>query len=323
MAVFDVGVLALDESLGEGDIAALLADLQASRSTAVGVSRGPLSSRFDALGEALLLSLVPEADESARWQVGVEDVDVAAQLLQTAITHAPTATQVLDRLLRITAMASIEDGLTAESLAYSMLMAGAEHRRWLSTHSRKPIPEPAQPPILLERTDAVLRITLNRPERHNAFGAAVRDGLAEAFDLVALDPSIERVELRGAGRSFCSGGDLDEFGLTEDVALAHLIRVDRSVAARIARVADRVGVELHGACIGAGIELASYASRVTAHPDAVIRLPEVAMGLIPGAGGTVGITKRIGRWRTAYLAVTGVPLDLPTALRWGLVDDLA
>ena len=47
------------------------------------------------------------------------------------------------------------------------------------------------------------------------------------------------------------------------------------------------------------------------------------MGLVPGAGGTVGITRRIGPWRTAYLALTGVALPLPTALRWGLVDALA
>jgi enoyl-CoA hydratase/carnithine racemase len=47
------------------------------------------------------------------------------------------------------------------------------------------------------------------------------------------------------------------------------------------------------------------------------------MGLIPGAGGTVSITRRIGRWRTAYLALSGLPIDAPTALNWGLVDEIA
>ena len=55
----------------------------------------------------------------------------------------------------------------------------------------------------------------------------------------------------------------------------------------------------------------------------MIRLPEIAMGLIPGAGGTVSITRRIGRWRTAYLALSGLPIDAPTALDWGLVDEIA
>jgi enoyl-CoA hydratase/carnithine racemase len=55
----------------------------------------------------------------------------------------------------------------------------------------------------------------------------------------------------------------------------------------------------------------------------VIRLPEIAMGLIPGAGGTVSITRRIGRWRTAYLALSGLPIGAPAPLDWGLVDEIA
>jgi enoyl-CoA hydratase/carnithine racemase len=145
----------------------------------------------------------------------------------------------------------------------------------------------------------------------------------EAFDLVAADDSLTHVRLAGAGASFCSGGDLDEFGLTEDVTVAHLIRLDRSVARRMDAVRDRVEVELKGACIGAGIELASFAGRVVARTGARIQLPELAMGLVPGAGGTVGITRRIGRWRTAWLALSGEPLPLRTALRWGLIDELA
>jgi enoyl-CoA hydratase/carnithine racemase len=148
----------------------------------------------------------------------------------------------------------------------------------------------------------------------------VRDGLVEAFDLVLADLSITCVEFTGAGRSFCSGGDLDEFGTNSDVSTAHLIRLDRSVAARLDGCRDRVVARLHGACIGAGIEIPSYAGRVVARGDTWCQLPEIAMGLVPGAGGTVGITRRIGRWRTAYLALLGLRLDVATALSWGLVD---
>ena len=80
---------------------------------------------------------------------------------------------------------------------------------------------------------------------------------------------------------------------------------------------------LHGACIGAGIELAAFAGRVEARDGTVIRLPELAMGLVPGAGGTVSLPRRIGRWRTTYLVLSGVPLDPSTALAWGLVDALS
>jgi enoyl-CoA hydratase/carnithine racemase len=61
---------------------------------------------------------------------------------------------------------------------------------------------------------------------------------------------------------------------------------------------------------------------VVAQPDAVFGLPELALGLIPGAGGTVSVTRRIGRWRTAYLVLSGRAIDAATALAWGLVDEI-
>jgi len=131
------------------------------------------------------------------------------------------------------------------------------------------------------------------------------------------------VHLRGDGPSFCSGGDLDEFGLARDAAAAHLVRVAQSVGRRVYETADRVTAHLHGACIGAGIEISAFAGRVVAHPDATICLPEVAMGLIPGAGGTVSLPRRIGRHRTAYLALSGTPIDASTAREWDLVDVVA
>jgi hypothetical protein len=271
----------------------------------------------------LVLALVPDGTESGPSEVGVPDVGEAVACLREAVDRSPVAAQTLAGLLRLTSAASLADGLLAESLAYSMLMSGAEYRRWLEARPRREVPAPVAPAVLLERDEDVLTVTLNRPERHNAFSRWVRDGLCEAFDLAGADDSIASVVLRGAGASFCSGGDLEEFGTTPDLAAAHLIRLDRSVAARLDAVRERVTVRLHGACIGAGIELASFAGRVVAHPDSVIRLPELAMGLVPGAGGTVGITRRIGPWRTAYVALTGAPLPVATALRWGLVDDVA
>ena len=77
------------------------------------------------------------------------------------------------------------------------------------------------------------------------------------------------------------------------------------------------------ACIGAGIELPAFSGHISASRDAFFRLPEVAMGLIPGAGGCVSIPRRIGRHRTNYLAVTGMELSAEKALSWGLIDELA
>jgi enoyl-CoA hydratase/carnithine racemase len=151
----------------------------------------------------------------------------------------------------------------------------------------------------------------------------MRDGLVEGLRLVVGDPSITEVSLRGEGKSFCSGGDLAEFGTLPDPATAHVVRSTRNAARLLHACADRVTVQLHGACVGAGIELPAYAARVVAHPESFFQLPEVGMGLVPGAGGTASIPRRIGRQRTAYLALAGLRLDAATALDWGLVDALS
>ncbi|HMC72238.1 MAG TPA: enoyl-CoA hydratase/isomerase family protein, partial [Mycobacteriales bacterium] len=130
------------------------------------------------------------------------------------------------------------------------------------------------------------------------------------------------VELSGRGANFCSGGDLDEFGTTTEVDTAYLVRLERHPGWLLHQLGERAVVRLHGACIGAGVEVPSLGHRVIAADDAYFALPEVSMGLIPGAGGTVGIPRRIGRWRTAWLALTGARIDANTALEWGLVDDV-
>jgi enoyl-CoA hydratase/carnithine racemase len=82
-----------------------------------------------------------------------------------------------------------------------------------------------------------------------------------------------------------------------------------------------VTVVVHGTAAGSGVELAAFAGRVVAHPEARFVLPELGLGLVPGAGGTVSLTRRIGRHRTAWMALTGRAIDVPTARSWGLVDE--
>ena len=99
-------------------------------------------------------------------------------------------------------------------------------------------------------------------------------------------------------------------------------RASRSAARLLGIVGDRVTAHLHGACIGAGIELPALAGRVVAKPDTGMRLPEVAMGLVPGAGGTATLPRRIGRHRTAWLALTGQSISAATGCAWGLIDEI-
>lgn len=254
--------------------------------------------------------------------VETDDPTAALDALATATASNPQAAVAVVELLRIGAFDRVPQGLVLESLTYSMLQAGPEFRAWLHHRGPKVVPDDLEPPVLVTRTGTAMEITLNRPTRANAFVAPMRDGLVEALRAAAADPSVEGVILRGAGASFCSGGDLAEFGSTPDPATGHATRVTRSPAWWIDHLSRDVRVHLHGSCIGAGIEVPAFAGMVLAAEDTRIRLPEVAMGLVPGAGGTVSIPRRIGRHRTAWLAVTGTEIDAGTALRWGLVDRL-
>jgi enoyl-CoA hydratase/carnithine racemase len=239
----------------------------------------------------------------------------------TAVARNPAAAVTLVQLLRLSERLDPADGLVAESLAYATLQSGPEFARWLAargTRVRRPEPDP----VRAERRDGVLRIELDRPRLHNLYNAAMRDALGELLAVAHADVTIERIELAGRGRSFCAGGDPAEFGSAPDPATAHLIRSTANVAPQLLAVADRLHVALHGAAVGAGIELAAFARRVTATDDTAIRLPEVSMGLVPGAGGTVSIPRRIGRHRAGWLMLTGAALDARRAAAWGLVDEI-
>jgi hypothetical protein len=240
------------------------------------------------------------------------------------IERAPIAAMTLVQLLRSTQGLAIEPALTVESLAFSTLQAGLEFKHWLAER-KKPRPSTTVNPeaaVLIDRHDDILELRLNRPERLNVLSCEMRDALVEALDLAATDPDIRSVIVSAAGRCFSAGGDLNEFGDAPDPAIAHTIRSVRLPAASLARCAKRVTFLVHGACIGAGIEIAAFGARVQAKTDAFFQLPEINFGLIPGAGGCVSIPRRIGRQRTAYLALSACKLDAPTALEWGLIDEI-
>ena len=260
------------------------------------------------------------------FDVFVEAADPALAAIIANIERHPIAATSLAVLLRNGNGSSIEQALAAESAVYSLLQAGPEFAAWQLADHRKPSSADVEPAVVTERFGDELRIELNRPQRHNAFSRSMRDGLTEALAVAIVDDSIDQVTLSGRGPSFSSGGDLAEFGSRPDPATAHRTRLTRSPARMMARLNERLGagltVHVHGACLGAGIELAAFASHITSTPDARIGLPELSLGLIPGAGGTVSLPRRVGRQRTAYLGLSGEPVTAERAKAWGLVDGI-
>ena len=288
----------------------------------VGVARGPVAGLATS-GVDILLTDHPEA---GRPWVGCDDVDAVLGSLETSCRARPLAAVALAQLLRFSPRLTVTDALVAESFVYSMLQSGPEHRAWSDgrparTVGPAPVDTPAEP-VGVSRTGDTLSIRLQRPHVHNAYDSSMRDGLVAALQVADLDPGITTILLDGAGPSFCSGGDLSEFGSASDPATAHAVRVACGAAPWVHRCADRTEVRVHGACIGAGVELAAFAHRVVADPGTQFGLPEVGMGLVPGAGGTVSLPRRIGRHRTAFLGISGSALASATAVEWGLVDEL-
>ena len=259
---------------------------------------------------------------AAHCDVALDDAHDLPVILNT-IANAPLAAMTLVQVLRATPQVSVEQGLLLESLAYATLQGGPEFRGWSTAHPPRSIESLDTPPLLIERNDSHLRIRLNRPERRNAISVEMRDALCEAFQLVAADPSLTQVEISGNGACFSIGGDVDEFGLAPDTATAHAVRSLRLPARCLLPIAGRVSFHLHSACIGAGIELPAFAARVTAAKNAFFQLPDLRVGLIPGAGGCGSLPRRIGRQRTAYMALTGKKISATTALAWGLIDAIA
>ena len=242
---------------------------------------------------------------------------------ESAIAANPVAATVLVQTLRLIDSLPAQAGLVVESLAFAALQQGAEFRRWLAGRPPEHAPGVNDDPILLveEHEDGQrLSVLLNRPSTRNAVDTKLRDALFDLFARVALDSGVRTVELRGSGDSFSVGGALGEFGRVRDGAEGHMIRLERLPARMLVDHGARYHFHLHGACVGAGVEMAAFGGRVTATRSTFVRLPEVAMGLIPGAGGCVSITRRIGRQRAVWLMLTGQRIGARTALKWGLID---
>lgn len=282
---------------------------------AVDRSSGSPSPGPPPAGADIYLSGAP--NPPAPW-VSSDDLDG----LIAAVGANPQASTTLVQVLR-SSSAEVEQGLVTESLAYASLQAGREHRDWLEANRglRRPDTDDS-PAVRATRSGGALDVVLDRPARRNAYSARMRDDLVAALQLAASEPAITQVHLSGHGPSFCSGGDLAEFGSVGDPAAAHQIRMTRNAGWLANLVSAKLTAHVHGSCVGAGVELPAFAGCLTAAPDTTLRLPEVSMGLIPGAGGTVSIPRRVGRSRAAWLAISGKALDAETGLSWGLVDSI-
>ena len=270
----------------------------------------------DRLARLPVVSVGVGSTAADAWDVRSEDPDPIIAGALAAPMAAVTAAQVL----RGSATRTVEEALLVESFAYATLQSGPEFATWLASQGRR-VRNDDGPRVWIEEQDDHIEVVLDRPRLRNMIDNRMRDELIDAFSALALGAPTP-IRLLGAGPAFCAGGDLAEFGTVSDPLTAHLLRSSANIAPHLHCIAERVTAQVHGPCVGAGVEMIAFCRQVVAHPDAWFRLPETRMGLMPGMGGTVSIPARIGRHRTLAWLLQDAAIDAATALEWGLVDSI-
>jgi 3-hydroxyacyl-CoA dehydrogenase len=167
--------------------------------------------------------------------------------------------------------------------------------------------------VSYHRTHAVGFLVIDYPPV-NVLGAPVRAGLAHALVAALADDAVEAIVIACAGKTFSAGADINEFDApaTEPSLQSVFASIESSPKPTVAA--------LHGTALGGGLELALACHYRVAAVDAKLGLPEITLGLIPGAGGTQRLPRIIGAIAALDMMVTGVPVDTKAAQRTGLVD---
>ncbi len=175
--------------------------------------------------------------------------------------------------------------------------------------------------ILYEKTNNIAHITLNRPKALNAYNIKMRDELYHVLGAVSADDEVKVVLLKGAGeKAFCAGADLTEFLTAPSPIIARKVRWERDIWGVFLSVPQPIIAALHGYVLGSGVEMALCSDLRLASENVKFGLPEMVLGIIPAAGATQTLPRKIGRARALEMLLTGRWIDSGEAYRNGLVN---
>jgi 2-(1,2-epoxy-1,2-dihydrophenyl)acetyl-CoA isomerase len=183
--------------------------------------------------------------------------------------------------------------------------------------------------MFIERTNdgALSTITLNRPEKLNAFTGTMREDLLEALRACEADSGVRVVVITGAGRAFCAGGDVEAMSALQKngdtAAFRRLLDAGRDIVLQIAGMSRPVIAAVNGIAAGAGCNLALACDYRLAAEGAKLSESFVRIGLHPDWGGTWLLPRLIGRSRALEILITGRMIDASEALSLGMIDRVA
>jgi 2-(1,2-epoxy-1,2-dihydrophenyl)acetyl-CoA isomerase len=187
-----------------------------------------------------------------------------------------------------------------------------------------------EPTVLFATEGAVARITLNRPQALNSFTREMHRALWEAFDRIEGDKTIRAAVITGAGRGFCAGADLSEFDFADGPNLVERAdpgpvidqafnpTVRKLMALRVPTIAA-----VNGVAAGAGASLAMTCDLAVAAPGASFIQAFSRIGLVPDAGGSWFLVRKLGLARAMGCAMLGDKLSAKDAKEWGMIWDVA
>jgi enoyl-CoA hydratase len=180
----------------------------------------------------------------------------------------------------------------------------------------------ATQPVLCTRADGVAVITLNNPPLNLVTLDMTRE-LNALVRRLAEDEAVRVMVLTGAGaKAFCAGSDIKEFPqmMAAGAVVPKKLALENEAWSRVDDFPKPTIAALNGLAFGGGLELAVCCDLIVAEAGGMIALPEIKLGVFPGSGGTIRVTRRIGEGRAKEMMFLGEPLPVETALAWGLIN---
>lgn len=180
--------------------------------------------------------------------------------------------------------------------------------------------------LRVEIDNGIATVTLDNPPL-NVVTLGLTSQMSELLDELAGNPEVRVLVLTGAGdRVFCAGSDIKEFADfigPDGRVLERKLIAENEMYSKLDKFPKPTVAAVNGHALGGGLELAVCCDLLVSSETARLSLPEVNLGVIPGSGGTIRTTRRIGEGRAKELVLLGEPISAETALRWGLVNRIA